>query len=156
MNRLSYKELEKELSSLKNIDIKSSKNDQYGALFDSMTEMGMDIGLIYNENAKAVDFYIRNINISFMKFLGKTKEQLIDKKISIVASVIEDQLFNYFANVDKIAITQIFKNYGAAFDKYYHVKAWKISKNRVGVSFMNITEAEKLENELKRVLSSCI
>tara|TARA_B110000090_G_C13122724_1_gene346925 strand:+ start:243 stop:464 length:222 start_codon:yes stop_codon:yes gene_type:complete len=73
MNRLSYKELEKELSSLKNIDIKSSKNDQYGALFDSMTEMGMDIGLIYNENAKAVDFYIRNINISFMKFLGKTK-----------------------------------------------------------------------------------
>jgi hypothetical protein len=117
--------------------------------------MGVDIELIYNENVKAVDFYIRNINISFINFLGKTKEQLIDKKISLV-SVIKYEWFNYFANVDKTGITHTFKNYGAAFDKYYHVTAWKISKNRVGVSFMNITQPKNPEIELKRITSNCI
>ena len=149
MNRLSYKELEKELNILKNLDIKSSKDDQYRQLFDSMTEMVEVIEIIYNENNKAVDFYIRNVNISFAKLLGKTKEQLINKKISSVVSVIEENWFSYFANVDKTGITHTFKNYGVAFDKYYLVTAWKVSKNRVGVSFIDITETEKPEIELK-------
>jgi len=152
MNRLSYKELEKELNILKKIDIKSSKDDQYRQLFDSMTEMVEVIEIIYNENNKAVDFYIRNINISFAKFLGKTKEQLMNKKVSSVVSTIEDNWFSYFANVDKTGITHTFKNYGVAFDKYYLVTAWKVSKNRVGVSFIDITETEKPEIELKRRL----
>jgi len=149
MNRLSYKELEKELNILKNLDIKSSKDDQYRQLFDSMTEMVEVIEIIYNENNKAVDFYIRDVNISFAKLLGKTKEQLINKKISSVVSVIEENWFSYFANVDKTGITHTFKNYGVAFDKYYLVTAWKVSKNRVGVSFIDITETEKPEIELK-------
>jgi PAS domain S-box-containing protein len=152
MNRFSYNELEKELNSLKKTVIKPSKDDQYRELFDSMIEMVGVIELIYNENDKAIDFYIRTINLSITKLLGKTKEQLIDKKISSLVSVIEDDWFNHFASVDKTGRLHTFKKYGAAFDKYYLVTAWKVSKNRVGVSFIDITETEKPEIELKRRL----
>jgi PAS domain S-box-containing protein len=152
MNRLSYKESEKELNILKKTVIKPSKDDQYRELFDSMTVMVGVIELIYNENDKAIDFYVRAINIFITKVLGKTNEHLIDKKISSVFSVIEDDWFNHFANVDKTGRSHTFKKYGAAFNKYYLVTAWKVSKNRVGVSFIDITETEKPEIELKRRL----
>ncbi|MGK0427576.1 MAG: PAS domain S-box-containing protein [Ulvibacter sp.] len=152
MNRLSYKESEKELNIFKKTVIKPSKDDQYRELFDSMTLMVGIIELIYNENDKAIDFYMRAINISITKVLGKTNEHLIDKKISSVFSVIEDDWFNHFANVDKTGRSHTFKKYGAAFDKYYLVTAWKVSKSRVGVSFIDITETEKPEIELKRRL----
>jgi hypothetical protein len=152
MNRLSYKESEKELNIFKKTVIKPSKDDQYRELFDSMTLMVGIIELIYNENDKAIDFYMRAINISITKVLGKTNEHLIDKKISSVFSVIEDDWFNHFANVDKTGRSHTFKKYGAAFDKYYLVTAWKVSKRRVGVSFIDITETEKPEIELKRRL----
>jgi PAS domain S-box-containing protein len=108
------------------------------------------IELIYND--KAIDFYIRAINLSITKVLGKTKEQLIDKKISSLVSVIEDDWFNHFASVDKTGRLHTFKKHGVALDKYYLVTAWKVSKNRVGVSFIDITETEKPEIELKRRL----
>jgi len=152
MNRLSYKELEKELNSLKETVIKPSKDDQYRELFDSMIEMVGVIELIYNDNDKAIDFYIRTINLSITKVLGKTKEQLIDKKISSLVSVIEDDWFNHFASVDKTGRLHTFKKHGVALDKFYLVSAWKVSKNRVGVSFVDITETEKPKIEPKRRL----
>jgi PAS domain-containing protein len=152
MNRLSYKELEKELTSLKKTVIKPSKDDQYRELFDSMIEMVGVIELIYNDNDKAIDFYIRTINLSITKVLGKTKEQLIDKKISSLVSVVEDDWFNHFASVDKTGRLHTFKKHGVALDKFYLVSAWKVSKNRVGVSFVDITETEKPEIEPKRRL----
>ncbi|PQJ76915.1 sensor histidine kinase [Polaribacter glomeratus] len=147
MSKLSYKELEKELMELKKTQNSSSKNQEYKTLFDSMPEMVEIIELIYNNNNEPIDFYIRDINLSLAKLLGKPKEQLINKKVSSIVNIIEDSWFSYFAGVDKTGETISFKNYGAEFDKYYFVTAWKISKNRVGVSFTDITknETEKLK-----------
>jgi signal transduction histidine kinase len=143
MGKLSYKELEKELIELKNIHNRSSKNQEYKTIFDSMPEMVEVIELIYNTNDEPIDFYIRDVNLSFAKLLGKTRAQLIDKKVSSVVCTIEDNWFTYFASVDKTGDTISFNNYGAEFDKHYFVTAWKISKNRVGISFTDVTKSEK-------------
>jgi signal transduction histidine kinase len=143
MSKLSYKELEKELKALKTIHNRSSKNKEYKTIFDSMPEMVEVIELIYNTNDEPIDFYIRDVNLSFAKLLGKTRAQLIDKKVSSVFSIIEDNWFTYFASVDKTGETISFNNYGAEFDKHYFVTVWKISKNRVGISLTDVTKSEK-------------
>ena len=84
MGKSSYEELEKELKELKNSNIRPLKENHYGNFFDNMSEMVEVIELIYDKNNQPIDFYIRAINTSLAKFLGKTKKQLINKKISSI------------------------------------------------------------------------
>ncbi|MFT7499186.1 MAG: hypothetical protein ACI8QP_001784, partial [Porticoccaceae bacterium] len=152
MSKPSYKELEKGLIELKKNAIGSSKELTYKKFFDNMADMVDVIELIYDKNGQPIDFYIRVINIAFANFFGKTQEQLINKKISSIVDVIEDHWFTSFASVDKTGEEIRFKSYGAAYDKFYHVTAWKFSENRVGVSMTDITETEKAKIKLRKNL----
>ncbi len=131
------------------VDLEKSEK-QHKLLFESMKEMVEIIELIYDKNGEAIDFYIREINASFAKFLGKTKAQLVNKKATSIINTIEDYWLKAFAKVDKTGEEVSFQNYGVEFDKYYNVVAWKVSKNRVGVSFIDITEIKQTEIELKK------
>ena len=154
MGKSSYEELEKELKELKNSDIRPLKEDHYENFFDNMSEMVEVIELIYDKNNQPIDFYIRAINTSFANFLGKTKKQLVNKKVSSVVDKIEENWFTSFAKVDKTGKPLRFKNYGAAFDKYYFVSVWKVSKKNIGVSFTDITKTEKDKIKLNKKLKN--
>ena len=116
-----------------------AKENQYKMLFDSMTEMVQIIELIYDDQGKPIDCYIREINHSFAKFLGKTKDQLINKKVSSIFNTLEKNWLKIFASVDKSGEQSSFESYGFEFDKHYFVTAWKISKNLLGISYTDIT-----------------
>ena len=151
MNKRSYEELEKELLELKNIHVRDLKNKEYKMLFDSMPEMIEVIEVIYNKSCEPIDFYIRDINLSFAKFLGKPREQLINKKgSSIIGKIAAQHWVISFSSVDKTGKQISFKNYSTELDTYYYVLSWKISKNRVGISFTEITENEKAEIEKQK------
>ena len=154
MGKSSYEELEKELKELKNSDIRPLKEDHYENFFDNMSEMVEVIELIYDKNNQPIDFYIRAINTSFANFLGKTKKQLVNKKVSSVVDKIEENWFTSFAKVDKTGEPLRFKNYGVAFDKYYFVSVWKVSKKTIGVSFTDITKTEKDKIKLNKKLKN--
>jgi PAS domain S-box-containing protein len=149
MSKNLNEKVKKELSELKKNALTSSKEEPYREIFNSMSEMVEVIELIYDENGKPKDLLIIDVNISFAKHLKKTKNQLINKKMSSVVGTLEDYWLTSFANVDQTGQPISFKNYGAEFKRYYFVSAWKISKKRIGVSFIDITESEKTEMELK-------
>lgn len=153
----SYQELEIQLVALKKaqVDATMDKDVRYKMLFDSMTEMVQTLELIYDKKGRPVDFYIREVNLSFANFVGKTKRQLVNKKSSVIFGVVEDSWLTAFAGVDKTGLPTRFENYGVEFDKYYYVTAWRISKNRVGVSYTDITDrkrSEKSKAEAKSAL----
>ncbi|PKG41042.1 sensor histidine kinase [Psychroflexus sp. MES1-P1E] len=152
MSKPSYKELELELIALKKNATRSSKKLPYKEFFNHMADMVFVIELIYDNNSQPIDFYTRALNISVANFFGKTQEQLVNKKISSIVDVIEDNWFTSFASVDKTGEEIRFKSYGAAYDKFYRVTAWKVLENRVGVSMTDITEAEKAKIKLKKNL----
>ncbi|MGK0255148.1 MAG: hypothetical protein ACI9OE_002669 [Mariniflexile sp.] len=152
MSKRSYKELEKGLIALKTISDEYSKKEYDHEFFDNMADMVDVIELIYDENNQPVDFYIRAINIAFAKFLGKTQKQLLNKRVSSVVNIIENHWLTSFASVDKTGKGIRFKSYGATYEKYYLVTAWKVSENRVGITFIDITKTEKSKIELKNSL----
>ena len=112
------------------------------------------IELIYDDNNQPIDFYIRVINTSFAKFLGKTKKQLVNKKVSSIVDKIEENWFTSFALVDKTGEPHSFKNYVAALDQYYLVSVWKVSENNLGVSYIPITKTEKNKMKLNKELKN--
>jgi PAS domain S-box-containing protein len=142
----------KDAAALKSSSFIQSTEQQYKTLFDSMSNMVEIIELIYDEHKKPVDYYIRDVNLSFASHVNKNKNELINKKISSVMKIIEDYWLTSFASVDKTGVSISFKNYAAEFDKYYFVSAWKVSKYRVGVSYTCITEHEKTKIALKKKL----
>ena len=150
MRKLSYHELEKELIALKSNQKECLRDIEYKIFYDNMADMVEIIELIYDKNKQPIDFYIRAINISFTRFVGKTKEQLINKKASVIFGEIEKHLLYSFANVDRTGKHINFKNYNAAFDKYHYISSWKVSKNRIGVSYTDISKAEKAEIEQQK------
>ena len=127
---------------------------QYKQLFNSMTEMIVVIEMIYNNDSQPIDWYIRQINKPFAIFLGKTQEELLNKKVTSVINTVEDSWLQAFSEVEKTGKSIKFENYGAEYDKTYQVGAWKMTKNTVGVSFTDITDikqAEKVSIESHRL-----
>ena len=122
--------------------LKQAKDNQYKMLFDSMTELVQTIELTYNKEGRPLDYYIRDINTSFASFLGKTKDELINKKISSVVNNIEESWLNTFAKVENTGKAISFEDYASDFNKYFYCTAWKISKNLLGVSLTDITQQQ--------------
>jgi hypothetical protein len=75
-----------------NTDMKPSENEHYKSLLDSILETVSIIALIYNKKGKPIDFYTKDLNLSFAKLCNKTKQELLNKKITSVTSVAEDLL----------------------------------------------------------------
>ena len=149
-----------DISKQKNAEIALDKSaSQYKMLFDSMGGMLQTIEVIYDDQDKPIDFYVRDINPSLLNFVGKTKKEVLNKRASSFIDTIEDSWLTEFSNVDKNGIAKTFENYGAEFDKYYSVIAWKISEKRVGVILTDITEKrreEKHKADVKLMLDKIV
>ena len=123
---------------------------QYSEIFNSMNEMFQVLELIYEDNGKVVDYYYRDVNPAFEQLTGKSREQLIDKKVKDIFGIVEDYWLEVYDKALKTGKPIDFVNYGAELDKYYDVHIWKIKENQIAVIFNDITEHKKAEEELKR------
>ena len=131
--------------------LKKSEN-RYEVLFNSIEEMLTVVEMIYDKNDNPIDYYIRQINPSFSKFLGEPQDKLINKKVSSIIGTIEDYWLSAFSSVDKTGKTISFEEYGAEFDKHYKVKAWKLTNNNLAISFTDITEQKHSEEKINSSL----
>ena len=146
---MSKADLIEELHKKRNVEEELNAHEKkYNHLLDSMAEMVEVIELIYDEDGHPIDWYIRQINISFTKFLGKPREELINKKVTTIITTIEQHWFNACASVDKTGKPINFEEYGVEFNKHYSVNVWKVSENRLGISFIDITDRKLAEIEL--------
>jgi PAS domain S-box-containing protein len=139
----------------KKVDEKLRESErQYSELFNSMNEMFQVLELIYDDNGKIVDYYYRDVNPAFEQLTGKTREQIIDKKVKDIFGIVEDYWLEAYDKALKTGKPIDFVNYGAELDKYYDVHIWKIKENQVAVIFNDITEHKKAEEKTKRILGS--
>jgi len=121
---------------------------KYREIFNSMDEMFHIIELIYDNNGKPIDYYYREVNPAFERLVGKTREQLVDKRAKDLFYVVENYWIEIF---DKVAITGTstnFENYGAELNKWYKIFAWKVAGNQVAIIFSDITEHKRDEMEI--------
>jgi len=125
---------------------------RYRQLFSSMTEMFQLIELIYDENGKPVDMYYRDVNHAIESFVGKTKEQMIDKSAKDIFGIVEDYWLELWDRVGKTGIPEKFENYGAALDKYYAVNVWKVKENQLATIFTDITAQKKAEERKQKMV----
>ena len=144
-----YQELEKQI-----IELKKQQKERFLAtekhnhgLFKNMPEMFQVIELIYN-NGVPIDYYYRNVNPAFEKFIGKNKKLLIGKRAKEIFSQIKDEWLQTYHKVIKTGEPISFENFDEDSNKYFEKFAWKVSENKVAIIFNDITERKQLELNL--------
>ncbi|MDG1110467.1 MAG: HAMP domain-containing sensor histidine kinase [Polaribacter sp.] len=103
------------------------------------------ISPIYDENDIVVDYYYKNVNNKFISKIGKTREEIIDKRGTDIIGFIEDYWFKSIEKVIKIGNPIIYRNYSDTRKTYFEFYAWKVNEKDVAVLLNDLT-AQK-ENE---------
>ncbi|MDD4821779.1 MAG: PAS domain S-box protein [Bacteroidales bacterium] len=104
--------------------------------------------IITDEDGKPVDYVFLDINDSYTRLVGSTREQLIGKRVREVMPDVEQY---WIENYGKVALTgepSYFENYFATNDKYYSTYSYRPKKNQFAVLVNDITERKKFEESL--------
>lgn len=120
---------------------------RYRQLFNSMSETFQVIELIYDENKKAVDYYYREVNPAYEKLIGKSKDELIGKRVRELFNI-KGHWFSFFDKVYQTGEPVRFEIVGDILDRFYDVLAWKTNDNNIAIIFTDITERKKAQEEL--------
>ena len=140
----------REITDLKQAEKKfNESDDHYRKLFNSMNEMFQVVDLIYDGQGNPTDYYFREVNPAFEKYIGKSKEQLIDKRAKDIFGIVEDYWLELFDGVSKTGKAEQFENYSAELDRYVFANVWKLGENRIATLFTDFTERKMLEEERK-------
>ncbi len=121
----------------------------YRQLFSSMTEMFEVIEPVYDKENKMVDFIYRELNPALERFLGKSREELINKKAKDFNNIIEDHWLELYAKIAEAKEPLHYENYGAEFGKYYDVHTWKLKENLIALIISDVTKRKQLEKQLE-------
>ena len=114
-------------------------------LLASSNSMFQLIDPICDKNNKVVDYYYKNVNSNFLKNVGKTREDIINKKGTDVFGFLEDYWYEIIEKVAKTGNSIIYENYSAALEKYYEIYAWRTNEKLVATFLNDITEQKKNE-----------
>lgn len=123
----------------------------YKLLFDKMLNGFFVFEPIFNEEGHLADLRFADANPSFEQHLGKKLNEVLGKRWSEVFPF-PNRYLDKYEEVIRTGLSQSFEGYYASFEnKYFLANIFKISENRGGVIFHNITETKKAEEKLREL-----
>jgi PAS domain S-box-containing protein len=127
-----------------------SKN-QLQLLFVEMMQ-GVAINeMIYNENGKAVDFRILNVNKAFETIMNVRKEQVINQLASSIFPERElKKWIAIFASVARGEGSKNYKQYSQLKDKYFEGVVFSVRRGQFWVTYEDFTKRRFAERALQK------
>jgi len=117
-----------------------------------MTRMEQGLALhevIRDENHVVIDYRFLDINASFERLTGLTRDMVIGKTVHEVMPMIENYWIEKYGHVATSGEPLRYENYSAELDKYFDVIAYSPRKEQFAVIFTDITSTKLAEIELK-------
>lgn len=139
---------EKELKEAK--EKAEESEEKYRLLYESMNQGLALHEIITDENGNPVDYVFLDINASYTRLLGVTREMSIGKRIKEVMPKVEQYWIDIFGKVALTGESNYFENYLEATGRYYSTYSYCPKKNQFAVLVNDITEQRKVEEE-KRI-----
>ncbi len=119
---------------------------------------GMDQGLALHEiitdaDGKPVDYVFLDINDSYTRLLGVTREMSIGKRIREVMPEVEQYWIDIFGRVALTGESSYYENYLKTTGKYYSTYTYCPKKNHFAVLVTDITDRKVAEEKIKTLLA---
>jgi PAS domain S-box-containing protein len=127
-----------------------ASEEQYRMLFNSMEEGFCTIEVLFDANARAIDYRFLEVNPAFERHTG-----LKDAKGKLMRELAPDHEQHWFDIYGRIALTgesARFDNRAEALHRWYEVYAFRVGEaqdRRVGIVFSDITNRKRREEEMR-------
>jgi len=119
-------------------------------LLSTSMDQGMALHeIITDADGKPIDYVFLDINDSYTKLLGVTREMAIGKRIREVMPKVEQYWIDIFGEVALTGESNCYENYLETTGKYYSTYSYCPKKNQFAVLVTDITERKQAEEEIK-------
>ena len=126
--------------------------EKYRTLFENMHAAFALHEVIVDENNKPVDYKYIKANPAFEKMTGIKVNELIGKTVTEVLPGTENDPADWigkFGNVGLTGVPLTVEDYSEQIDRWFNVSGYSPKKGYFAVTFHDITERKKAEQELK-------
>ncbi|KKL44419.1 hypothetical protein LCGC14_2365870, partial [marine sediment metagenome] len=126
--------------------------ENYRSLFNNMTAGFAYHEVIVDNEKKPIDYKYIEVNPAFEKLMGLKAEEMIGKNVTEILPGIADDPADWigkFGNVGLTGIPLIVEDYSEPIDRWYKVSGYSHKKGYFAVTFTDITERKKSEQNLK-------
>ncbi|HCF50748.1 MAG TPA: hypothetical protein DER60_10725 [Syntrophomonas sp.] len=134
---------------------KESTNAEKSAIFEliwnNCTEAMAVARMIFDDNGRPVDYTVLDMNYSYEKQSGLSKEQVLGRRATAFLPNIESAWLEKFGEVVRSGRGLKFEEYNTALDRWFNVQAFSLhSENKFVVVFTDITDPLRRERTLKQ------
>ena len=123
---------------------------RYRTLFESIDEGFCTIEVLFDENAKPVDYRFLQINPTFERQTGI--KNAVGRRMREIAPQHEEHWFQIYGKIALTGEPMRFENEAKQLGRWYDVYAFRVEDpklGRVGILFNDITERRRLEQQLR-------
>ena len=129
-------------------DALHESEQRYRSLFESMSEGHALHEMMFDEAGRAIDYRFLEVNPAFARLTGLDPQKTIGRTVREVIPNIEPSWIETYGRVVTTGTSERFESHAAALGRWYEVFAYRTAPGRFAVSFADITERKKVEEEL--------
>ncbi len=134
------------------LDIKLKESEEkHRLLFQSHVAAFALHEIICNEAGEPIDYRFLEANPAFEKLTGIKAERIIGRTVREVMPGTEMYWINEYGKVVLTGTPAHFVQYSRDLDKYFEVTAYRTQPGRFAISFIDVTERKRTEEELNRM-----
>lgn len=134
-------------------NLRKSK-ERYRSLFNGITEGFALLEVLWDKNGDACDYRYLDINPSFERLTGLSREDVIGKKRSEVFPDEDLDLLQTYAEVGRTGQPAQFEHHSEALKSWYEVFAFCPTPGQAAVLFMETTQRKQADEERERLLQA--
>jgi PAS domain S-box-containing protein len=121
----------------------------YRTLFDNSEDGFMLLDPIFDENGKACDFRVLEVNHAYEQQTDTKATAIVGRRAKEVVPNLEQQWIALISNVIQTGKSEHCENYNQRTNKWYDAHYIPFAKGQVGILFRDITDRKKAEDALK-------
>lgn len=123
------------------------------SLFENMT-MGFSVQrLIWDENGNPVDIEYMDVNPTFEKITGISRDKAVGQRTSVLIPNLERIILEHYGKVVKTGEPTTFEQYVEGLKVYFRVYAFKTGENEFGTVFEDITKQKEITDAHSKELA---
>lgn len=127
----------------------NESESRYHLLFQEMISGCALHEMILDPNGTPCDYRFLEINPAFEKITGLTREQVVGKRVLEIMPETESLWIERYGRVVLTGEPEHFDSYSNSLGKHFDVLAYQIQERQFAVTFTDITERKKVEEQLK-------